>query len=210
MVTHKSPARRVAEIASCFFIAFTICVLENRQSLAVEFIVVIEEGTHHLGDSQSSEGTVFEKAFSLNSTISNAKLEFDFVLPYGPNLESPPKVYLNDIFVGSLGTHFPPMGTGSWQTNGDGSHDYNSGFHVSIPAQGLLRVGVNQFRIQNGRDDDDYWFSGVKVSGELTSCYGCQQPECQCIQASKRCRCKRANCSRRRCRCRITRRRCGW
>ena len=100
----------------------------------------------------------------------DATLEMDFV-GWGPNLESPPQVFLNNLSVGPLGPHFPPLDLSDpdWVTNPDGSHDYNGGFHVSIPAVSFLLEGNNVFRIQNGRPDDDYFFANVVIIPEPAS-----------------------------------------
>jgi hypothetical protein len=127
--------------------------------------LLIESPTHHLGNNPGNEGIVFEKSFFLDEAGRIATLEFDIVEPWGPNLESPPEVYMNDLFAGSLGPFFPPLDLtqDEWVTNADGSHDYNKGFHVSLPVTSLLVEGENLFRIQNGRPDDDYYFEGVKL-----------------------------------------------
>jgi hypothetical protein len=148
--------------------ATMLCLMGGQASFAD--IVDIELPVHHLGDGSGNEGTVFEKTFLLNSISVNSTLEFDFVR-WGPNLESPPEVFLNNQSVGPLGPQFPPLDLSDpkWQTNPDGSHDYNGGFHVSFPATHLLLEGSNVFRIQNGRPDDDYFFENVRIIPEPTS-----------------------------------------
>lgn len=118
-------------------LAAALCVMGGQVSFAA--LVYIEMPTHHLGDVPGNEGTVFQKSFTLNSVSSNSSMEFDFVDPWGPNLERPPQVFLNNQSVGSLGPYFPPLDTGDpdWVTNPDWSHDYNGGFHVSIPVTPL-------------------------------------------------------------------------
>ncbi len=130
--------------------------------------IPIEAAVHHLGNDAGSEGVVFEKELVVDTEFSRAILEFDFVLPAGPNLESPPIVSINGVDAGSVQPFFPPVDTSDprWQTNPDGSHDYNGVIHVSLPATQLVVVGTNTFRIENGRFDDDYWFANVRLTVE--------------------------------------------
>jgi len=125
---------------------------------------VIESATHHLGDGSGNEGIFFEKIFTLPSGFTNATLNFDFVPPIGPNFESPPEVFISGASAGSIQPFFPSFSTNScWQTNPDSSHDYNCGFHVSLPVTSLVVAGSNVFRIQNGRPADDYDFANVSI-----------------------------------------------
>jgi len=149
----------------CFSVAVGIAAMFSVGR--VEAIVIdIEQSIHHLGDDAGSEGPFFEKSFTVPTLLQNAFLEFDFRLPTGPNLESPPEVFINGVSPGSTQPFFPPLDTGSplWQTNPDNSHDYNGGFHVSLPVSLLLNVGTNTFRLENGRPDDDFLFHQVIIS----------------------------------------------
>jgi hypothetical protein len=135
--------------------------------------IVIEAQAHHLGDGQGNEGIVFEKPFVLTSVPPNGNLKVDFIQPFGPNLETPPQIFINGTLVGSIVPFFPPYDPNDplWQLNPDGSHDYNGFFQVSFPVTSLLNVGSNLFRIQNGRPDDDYFFSNVILASpcQITS-----------------------------------------
>jgi len=122
--------------------------------------VIIEAQAHHLGDDPGNEGTVFEKTFVLNSVPPDAFLQLDIT---GPNLESPPQILINGTAVGSIQPFFPPYNPNDprWILNPDGSHDFTGLIQAWFPVTSLLHVGSNIFRIQNGRPDDDYFFSNV-------------------------------------------------
>lgn len=128
-------------------------------------VVVVAE-SHHLGDWKGAEGSSLTTNFGVNGGFSSAWLEIDFTPPFGPNLESPPYFTVNGSVVGNAGPFFPPLDVTDslWQTNADGSHDYNGSFHVSLPITAVLHSGINTFTITNGRPDDDYWFGPVTVS----------------------------------------------
>ena len=127
---------------------------------------VIEPGRHHLGDDTGNEGVVFEKDFVLPAAMcEKAILHIDFVEPAGPNYELAPKIFINGLYAGSIQPFFPPLPGGNidpkWQTNPDGSHDYNGDFTASLDVGRLLQPGNNSFKIQNGRSDDDCYFTRV-------------------------------------------------
>jgi len=130
--------------------------------------LLLEVGTIHLGDGDGNQGISYTKSFylsdSLFSILDTALLKVEFIPPYGPNYEQPPILSINNSPLGSIQPFFPPLEAGNWQTNGDGSHDYNDSLHVSLGIpKTLLVVGENSFNIQNGRPDDDYQFTEVKV-----------------------------------------------
>jgi hypothetical protein len=145
----------------CLFVALFAMGISAPGSNAED--VVIEAATHHLGDAAGNEGIIFQKSFALTAIPSAASLELSFIQPFGPNYENPPQLFINGESAGSIQPFFPPLDTSSplWQTNPDGSHDYNGAFRVSLPVSSLLLSGENTFRIQNGRPDDDYYFNNV-------------------------------------------------
>jgi murein DD-endopeptidase MepM/ murein hydrolase activator NlpD len=126
---------------------------------------IIDAGAHHLGDGEGSEGSSFERAFRAPSGCRAATIELDFTEPFGPNLETPPFLSVDGVRLGSIRSFFPPLNASDplWQTNGDGSHDYNGTFHVSLLAA-LDDSATHTFRIENGRPDDDYGFANVELA----------------------------------------------
>ncbi|MGA3288166.1 MAG: T9SS type A sorting domain-containing protein [Bacteroidota bacterium] len=130
--------------------------------------LLLEDGTIHLGDDDGNQGISYTKSFLLSdsqfSNLDNAILKVEFIPPYGPNYEQPPIVSINATSLGSIQPFFPSINVGNWQTNADGSHDYNDSLHVSFYVPKTVFVaGNNSFSIQNGRPDDDYRFTQVKV-----------------------------------------------
>ncbi len=164
MLTRRRP-QSASHLSICLLLGLLALAINGAARANAEQIV-IESAAHHLGDNTGNEGTVFQKDFVLTGVAQDAKLDFDFVAGYGPNYENPPVVFINGVSAGSVKPFFPPLDTTSslWQSNADGSHDYNGAFHVSLPVAALLRVGANTFKIQNGVPADDYRFNNVAVN----------------------------------------------
>ena len=147
----------IAKFICATVVALSAIAVDQRASAEQ---VIIEAQAHHLGNDPGNEGTVFEKAFVLDSVPPDAFLQLDIT---GPNLESPPQIFINGTSVGSIQPFFPPYNPNDprWQLNPDGSHDFTGLIQAWFPVTSLLNVGSNIFRIQNGRPDDDYFFSNV-------------------------------------------------
>jgi L-ascorbate metabolism protein UlaG (beta-lactamase superfamily) len=130
--------------------------------------LLLEDRTIHLGDDDGNQGISYTKSFLLSdsqfSNLESAILKIEFIPPYGPNYEQPPILSINGTSLGSLQRFFPPINQGNWQTNADGSHDFNDSLHISffVPIT-ILVAGNNSFGVQNGRPDDDYQFTQVKI-----------------------------------------------
>lgn len=128
-------------------------------------IVTIEPGTHHLGDGPAAEGTQFQCPFQVPLAFTHAWLELDFPGGPGPNLEQPPRLFLDGRETSSVAAFYPPLDPTApgWQTNPDGSHGYNRAMHVSLEVTDLVAAGQNSFLIVDGRPDDDFLFTNVQL-----------------------------------------------
>ncbi len=130
---------------------------------------------HHLGDNTGSEGTSFTRTFNVACSYTAATLKMSFDAPTGPNFESPPTITVSNNLpptahtLTTYASQFMPTPSSNscWQTNSDGSHDYNCDMAVTIDVSSVLVVGSNTFTIANGRNDDDYLFSNIRI--ELTN-----------------------------------------
>jgi hypothetical protein len=143
-------------------VALAMSIGPGGAEAASPLVVIIEMPEHHLGDGPGNEGTAFQKTFTIEGVLSHPELVFDIAWPF---YEDPPRVSLNGTYLGSLRPFFPPLNPADplWQYNDDGSHDYNGTLTVRFPVLPRLQIGVNTFRIENGRADDNYLFSDVRI-----------------------------------------------
>ncbi|HVK04435.1 MAG TPA: hypothetical protein VM490_13240 [Armatimonadaceae bacterium] len=158
-------AYRTKRLLLTLTLLIAVSVIAAHRAVA-QTTIPIELPFHHLGDGAGNEGTSFTKSFSITSSLREAVLELNI---FHPNYESPPEIYINGQSVGSIQQFFPPLNpadTASWQTNGDGSHDYIGTVRVVVDVTELVDVGENTFRIENGRPDDDYFFGLVALQVE--------------------------------------------
>jgi len=126
----------------------------------------IEAAAHHLGDGAGAEGLMFQKIFTVDADCVRATIELD---TNGANLESPPRVSLNAMLIGTFAPFFPPVDEAApeWQTNATGTHDYNAPVHVTLDASAAVVRGDNTFLLENGTPGDDYEFSAVVLVCEI-------------------------------------------
>ena len=143
-------------------VALAMSIGAGGAQAASPLVVMIEMPSHHLGDGPGNEGTAFQKTFTIEGVLSHPELVFDIAWPF---YEDPPRVSLNGTYLGSLRPFFPPLNPADplWQYNDDGTHDYNGTLTVEFPVSPQLQIGVNTFRIENGRADDNYLFSDVRI-----------------------------------------------
>jgi endonuclease/exonuclease/phosphatase family metal-dependent hydrolase len=92
-------------------------------------------------------------------------LEAQFVPPAGPNQQSPPKFFLNDQPLASIGDLFPQYQPQDrrWKSLADGSREFDGRFVVRLPVDTTLRPGTNSLRVEQGRPDDAFAIESLSL-----------------------------------------------
>lgn len=159
-------------VIACVFLCFLIlsgCSDDSGTSsnpTLVRTITVTDE-PHHLGDNPGSEGTEYNSSFDVGTSFTSAKCSISFLYPNssdvsGPEIDSPPEIYINDQMIGMLATDFPdqPGCISAYR-------EYECDVTIRIGDGGTVISGTNTIRIvamgAAHQGDDDFVFTDLKV-----------------------------------------------
>lgn len=130
--------------------------------------VTVTAAEHHLGDNPSAEGSEYNATFDITGSFTSATCALTFVYPNaagqsGPEIDSPPEIYINGTKVGLAASDFPdiPACINAYR-------EYECDVTLSVSATGAVIAGTNTIRVvamgAAHAGDDDFVFKDLTVT----------------------------------------------